>query len=339
MGSRIIPAYAGSTFVVSYLGTRTADHPRIRGEHSCADWLSSAASGSSPHTRGARASGEALDRRGRIIPAYAGSTRTLPLPAAVCQDHPRIRGEHQPLLLAELRDRGSSPHTRGARPRSRTVRRSSRIIPAYAGSTSPTPPRSPTRTDHPRIRGEHWSLICLGFLGAGSSPHTRGALPPAPQGRKARRIIPAYAGSTPAGRRPRRDHPDHPRIRGEHYLRRHKGEKHAGSSPHTRGAHRCARRRRSPSRIIPAYAGSTSVNEPIHITPPDHPRIRGEHLIDRFADQVGEGSSPHTRGAPLAVPKNIHVRRIIPAYAGSTRCAALSTRGARDHPRIRGEHA
>ena len=50
----------------------------------------------------------------------------------------------------------------------------------------------------------------------------------------------------------------------------------------------------------------------------DHPRIRGEHRKFPVHGVQGLGSSPHTRGAPLAR----HDRRIeggiIPAYAGST---------------------
>ena len=29
-----------------------------------------------------------------------------------------------------------------------------------------------------------------------------------------------------------------------------------------------------------------------------HPRMRGEHGIDKMGDAIKEGSSPHARGAP-----------------------------------------
>ena len=50
--------------------------------------------------------------------------------------------------------------------------------------------------DHPRIRGEHDGRD--GVLGddPGSSPHTRGALKQEMPSEFAKRIIPAYAGST-----------------------------------------------------------------------------------------------------------------------------------------------
>ena len=155
------------------------------------------------------------------------------------------------------------------------------IIPAYAGSTrswcsrrrassgssphtrgAPTPSltRQPASGDHPRIRGEH-------FLGVVAERDVRG-------------IIPAYAGSTEKEVRLR--------------LRP------AGSSPHTRGA----------------LVASTSAYPMIL----DHPRIRGEHklatgyvnlregIIPAYAGSTewdkpfsngSQGSSPHTRGAPM----------------------------------------
>ena len=91
--------------------------------------------------------------------------------------------------------------------------------------------------DHPRIRGEHTSLLTEVVLAAGSSPHTRGALRHGISCPTPRRIIPAYAGSTSARWGRSSSTKDHPRIRGEHRART------------------IATLLRS--RIIPAYAGST----------------------------------------------------------------------------------
>ena len=298
------------------------DHPRIRGEH--------------------EAKADAIVRGAGIIPAYAGSTceerqhhqrspgssphtRGAPVPVGLRnrrhRDHPRIRGEHVCI------GRAHAGHER--------------IIPAYAGSTTPRP-HTQSRTsgssphtrgappasecaeghaeDHPRIRGEHGQ-------GRGQEGRCVG-------------IIPAYAGSTkspsPAsflavGLSPHtRGAPqtpglrctgtgDHPRIRGEH------------SPP-------CAITSATPG-IIPAYAGSTLRCTGTGSWRWDHPRIRGEHMAQAAREIVGD--------------------RIIPAYAGSTTCRAANrcrligssphTRGAlpssripdgarEDHPRIRGEH-
>ena len=51
--ARIIPAYAGSTWVAACQALRIEDHPRIRGEHSLVMRSCCLGSGSSPHTRGA----------------------------------------------------------------------------------------------------------------------------------------------------------------------------------------------------------------------------------------------------------------------------------------------
>ena len=134
---------------------------------------------------------------------------------------------------------GSSPHTRGA--------------PACR------PPRPGGRGDHPRIRGEHHlpEVLddgCVGIIPAyagstieqlavvspytGSSPHTRGALPP-----PTRSCGPCR---------------DHPRIRGEH--------------------ERAKTWEISDQRIIPAYAGSTlNLDSAEYDREGSSPHTRGAH--------------------------------------------------------------
>ena len=193
---------------------------------------------------------------------------------------------------------GSSPHTRGAPVLRQAADAELRIIPAYAGSTHHFPQHCGLRGDHPRIRGEHAAERHRLPVQAG--------------------IIPAYAGSTAASSSTRRKRPDHPRIRGEHHSR-HVGKRaEVGSSPHTRGAHRHRPARRHRDRIIPAYAGSTSPGSAPSDPGKDHPRIRGEHPWTSFAPSPYAGSSPHTRGARHLPRRPGVVKRIIPAYAGST---------------------
>ena len=90
----IIPAYAGSTWVPSTYPALAADHPRIRGEHGPVDGHVDQATGSSPHTRGARRTASKNSQKG--------------------EDHPRIRGEHVSSTDKTETLAGSSPHTRGA---------------------------------------------------------------------------------------------------------------------------------------------------------------------------------------------------------------------------------
>ena len=111
-----------------------------------------------------------------------------------------------------------------------------------------------------------------------------------------------------------------------------------GSSPHTRGALSTFPPLAGEPGIIPAYAGSTLYSHFGSKGIWDHPRIRGEHLINWAAWIVTAGSSPHTRGARRADRGCGVDGGIIPAYAGSTRGVWRSARGSWDHPRIRGEH-
>ena len=278
--SRIIPAYAGSTRRCRWLSCPGRDHPRIRGEHNQEDPHPRRSRGSSPHTRGAPTSSHWPVTLSRIIPAYAGSTA--------------------PLVAGPLAPMGSSPHTRGARGAEGVDRAVGRIIPAYAGSTD--------------------SRIRIASSRPGSSPHTRGARRPRPTGARGRRIIPAYAGSTPEPRPSAPPPSDHPRIRGEHDIITATGCRPWGSSPHTRGARADAHGDPALDGIIPAYAGSTPAGLFWRRRDRDHPRIRGEHLPDADGCAALDGSSPHTRGAlQLGADQSRHLG-IIPAYAGSTSC-------------------
>ena len=193
---RIIPAYAGSTPRRYATGRNARDHPRIRGEHFPRGEGAGVDGGSSPHTRGARLLIGLLIFSFRIIPAYAGSTGRRPAYGRWRWDHPRIRGEHLAVHMATSKAAGSSPHTRGARPRRTASAFRHRIIPAYAGSTNFSPPRSSMTRDHPRIRGEHTFAAQRPRSSAGSSPHTRGAHHHHKNLPRPWRIIPAYAGST-----------------------------------------------------------------------------------------------------------------------------------------------
>ena len=315
---RIIPAYAGSTWPRGPDPSRVPDHPRIRGEHRRLRRIRCDISGSSPHTRGALDDSDQYVIDGRIIPAYAGSTGGKEKTRGCITDHPRIRGEHETHRAGNLPSSGSSPHTRGAPPGYQAIAVGVRIIPAYAGSTSPWRTRQTKKM--------------------GSSPHTRGApvaeLPALAQAR----IIPAYAGSTSLGCAPLRPSEDHPRIRGEHSVPEAPPRAFPGSSPHTRGARGTGRRGTRGAGIIPAYAGSTRVGESWTVRHRDHPRIRGEHSSPSTSRSTSWGSSPHTRGARLSGECGHSGVGIIPAYAGSTRLWRPCRRRPWDHPRIRGEH-
>ena len=236
------------------------DHPRIRGEHSFFRQIPGETLGSSPHTRGAQVPVSLLQRGARIIPAYAGSTVNFSGVSFTWWDHPRIRGEHISTSHRPGIASGSSPHTRGARNRAENDDIGPGIIPAYAGSTPHGIIWIDWMPDHPRIRGEHSGLARVDPQGEGSSPHTRGAPAPGFSIRPGAGIIPAYAGSTRLWRPCRRRPWDHPRIRGEHARPTARRVDHLGSSPHTRGAQEASEFRFRDLGIIPAYAGSTDMH-------------------------------------------------------------------------------
>ena len=221
-------------------------------------------------------------------------------------------------MTSPRRAGGSSPHTRGARGFHAAAVVDQRIIPAYAGSTDSFLSLEACDEDHPRIRGEHFSFRIGPGLLPGSSPHTRGALAMPARTRRGWGIIPAYAGSTTGSAAPGTSDADHPRIRGEHVAEMFKFPDHPGSSPHTRGAPLVDGVDQVLTRIIPAYAGSTSPDEAIPMKSGDHPRIRGEHFLASEMQVTRPGSSPHTRGAHDGHSERLQRGRIIPAYAGST---------------------
>ena len=152
----IIPACAGSTFVIVYPPRFSRDHPRMCGEHLWMHASTGATSGSSPHVRGAlwpRVSGRASIG---IIPACAGSTGHNAGYALRSRDHPRMCGEHKSMAFCVGTLRGSSPHVRGALVWSCPYCGHSGIIPACAGSTGNAVEWRASSWDHPRMCGEHW---------------------------------------------------------------------------------------------------------------------------------------------------------------------------------------
>ena len=296
------------------------------------------ADGSSPHSRGALHTTVRAETPTGIIPAFAGSTGRGERPRRRHTDHPRIRGEHRHRDRSAALGPGSSPHSRGAPgwpPRSRVALR---IIPAFAGSTSSVLCACHDTADHPRIRGEHNPGTTHPARGVGSSPHSRGAPPPDGPGTAPVRIIPAFAGSTATDVWTRVQSQDHPRIRGEHDPDTEEVLVRSGSSPHSRGAPNCSHSSNYSPGIIPAFAGSTHPPRRWSGDSWDHPRIRGEHDAHEVRELAADGSSPHSRGALQAPIRLDQVRRIIPAFAGSTMRPARRAETGWDHPRIRGEH-
>ena len=233
-----------------------------------------------------------------IIPACAGSTAANWSRTRCGRDHPRMRGEHDFKRGFIKFDLGSSPHARGAPCPASQRSGSSGIIPACAGSTVYALNIKIAGEDHPRMRGEHSTPIERQFASQGSSPHARGPPWALVIAGVLMGIIPACAGSTGRICSSLESAWDHPRMRGEHNVRRYPHVQPLGSSPHARGAQSGIVFVQATNGIIPACAGSTHA---------DRNRILTKH-----------GSSPHARGA---------LTQTETAFSQST-----------DHPRMRGEH-
>ena len=188
------------------------------------------------------------------------------------------------------------------------------------------------------MRGEHFPYLRDEFTGVGSSPHARGTPTCRALALRSGGIIPACAGNTPRQYPLPRPARDHPRMRGEHQVLRHRSSSSLGSSPHARGTHLYDRLRRFGPGIIPACAGNTDKPNRMPEKFRDHPRMRGEHVDRILLFSCARGSSPHARGTHPVHIRPRMVPGIIPACAGNTAAVSAVTCVVRDHPRMRGEH-
>ena len=172
----IIPAYAGNTrWMIPPVRAR-GDHPRVCGEHCGEHSASFGVLGSSPRMRGTHSRCRRAANVTGIIPAYAGNTMMTPRLTTATWDHPRVCGEHDPLVPSVCDVLGSSPHMRGTRLNRPWYKMSGGIIPAYAGNTD--------------------GRIVLIRRHRGSSPHMRGTPCRRTHLVRQKGIIPAYAGNT-----------------------------------------------------------------------------------------------------------------------------------------------
>ena len=254
---RIIPALAGNTRTSAPVRHGDSDHPRSRGEYTVPAVLAVINLGSSPLSRGIRSQSGRRTAAIRIIPALAGNTsRTDPV-AASRTDHPRSRGEYSRLLQKRPLRNGSSPLSRGIQVCFCPSGQVMRIIPALAGNTFAGTCCTKTGRDHPRSRGEYAPVVPSSTSTEGSSPLSRGILLFITPEAAATRIIPALAGNTFCWDASMPIIADHPRSRGEYFIRGAYRGGWTGSSPLSRGIPSSCPTQPRILRIIPALAGNT----------------------------------------------------------------------------------
>ncbi len=154
-GRRISPACAGNTSSLYTRQRRTADQPRVRGEHSSGPSWSKRNVGSAPRARGTPDPREDPRSRVRISPACAGNTSAARRIANQQLDQPRVRGEHGAINNLRVHGTGSAPRARGTHVGPGLLKADRRISPACAGNTVESNDLCNAGADQPRVRGEH----------------------------------------------------------------------------------------------------------------------------------------------------------------------------------------
>ncbi len=294
--------------------------------------------GSSPRSRGTRASMTGTPSYTRFIPAIAGNTLGAACSMCPATVHPRDRGEHGHRNPSAAPPLGSSPRSRGTHPPTRPPRAPRRFIPAIAGNTSSQHlPNTPPPV-HPRDRGEHSGCRPRQPSQYGSSPRSRGTLERSRYGVRPLRFIPAIAGNTRGTPCPGEYPAVHPRDRGEHYKAGGTAGHALGSSPRSRGTLCGGHLLRVQLRFIPAIAGNTDLRRVRASTEAVHPRDRGEHPRGCTSAGPSTGSSPRSRGTLQESFLDFAGIRFIPAIAGNTAPFRLNPERQPVHPRDRGEH-
>ena len=154
--------------------------------------------------------------------------------------------------------------------------------------------------------------------GSGSSPLTRGKQQSIDKLYNECGLIPAHAGKTEGGGLVNVASTAHPRSRGENVIVVRVLAALTGSSPLTRGKP-CIGDRAGPCPgLIPAHAGKTSANWFQFSVVRAHPRSRGENNVAWHDPATPTGSSPLTRGKPVALLGARRPGGLIPAHAGKT---------------------
>ena len=334
----IIPACAGNTAILKSCRFGIRDHPRVCGEHLGCVRVCERVMGSSPRVRGTRFVDDLPVGQAGIIPACAGNTIRVTSSTRSRWDHPRVCGEHFGKEAILPTKAGSSPRVRGTQSTRFFRTLQSGIIPACAGNTTVSKTSRRRSGDHPRVCGEHARACNTCSLVRGSSPRVRGTLFGGVDDPALRGIIPACAGNTPAWARKKGTPRDHPRVCGEHTGRMRPRVLCAGSSPRVRGTPSVLLPCIQKTRIIPACAGNTRTLGPGSLVIGDHPRVCGEHAVQRRRIDHQRGSSPRVRGTRGQASDLGSRAGIIPACAGNTVVTLIASLVAGDHPRVCGEH-
>ena len=275
------------------------EHPRVRGDHPSASARSILTVGTPPRARGSP---------GLHRPDDGGDG-----------EHPRVRGDHAARPSRIRAATGTPPRARGSlRGRDHDPARGGNT-PACAGITSSRSRTSESRTEHPRVRGDHgWELTRNDGVG-GTPPRARGSQRAPPARDLACRNTPACAGITAAASSPRTTA--------------------SGTPPRARGSRLGLLGADQRGGNTPACAGITPRGERPVASREEHPRVRGDHPVHPAAEPLRHGTPPRARGSHLPATQGQLEVRNTPACAGITYREDARERGDGEHPRVRGDHA
>ena len=160
-------------------------------------------SGSSPLTRGKRRGCPCGRQIERFIPAHVGKANSCTGSTGRTWAHPHSRKENLKCGCLAVVVLGSSPLTRRKRHHCRGSMARRGLIPAHAGKTNPLQQPKASARAHPQSHGENLGFNRQSPLIQGSSPLTQGKHLHRHSLVSSRGLIPAHAGKTRLGRRPR----------------------------------------------------------------------------------------------------------------------------------------
>ena len=249
----------------------------MRGDHACESLILVAEAGTPPRARGSLHAITGSDTDGRNTPACAGITISASPCAQATWEHPRVRGDHRPARARAAVQRGTPPRARGSRCASPRPRRPARNTPACAGITRSVPRRPPGRWEHPRVRGDHLAKALGMTREEGTPPRARGSLFIELDSTTGSGNTPACAGITCCCSNRQSSTMEHPRVRGDHPLPADTPDEPNGTPPRARGSPRAWRCKVMILRNTPACAGITVARRSKGVSPPEHPRVRGDH--------------------------------------------------------------
>ena len=249
-----------------------------------------------------------------------------------------MRGDHVSGMSRRTWPIGTPPRARGSL--LVTLRRvePGGNTPACAGITRTRAPIAAISWEHPRVRGDHIPTGVYVWPRFGTPPRARGSQDAPSTAGNRDGNTPACAGITSAPACILTFMEEHPRVRGDHPMNLWSCTGPRGTPPRARGSRGSRRARQRRRRNTPACAGITGGRPGAGWLPPEHPRVRGDHLSESPNLSACPGTPPRARGSPFGDRDHRHILGNTPACAGITVEHEVSSPYAREHPRVRGDH-